>query len=402
MAGPATMTQSAFAAAMSGYERQLRTMTRAVLLADNRRAALTLVGARACQAAGAELGAVLVRDIDGDDAVISPTSRWSMATLAALSPTSALTAQLLASVASKPRLIDVPGSGLGPAMVSNVVSSKPISAVLLVARRSGAKPFTESDLDLLVPYTAEAGLAIMFAEARRELERDVLAKDRNRIARELHDGVIQSLYGIGLVIEGVRSEVARPSVKDQLSGLTESINLLIDDLRAYINDLTPTRLAKRGLGSEMLSLAKEFQASTGVVATVRLHEHVDEIGADLGRDLVQIAREALANVAKHAAATRVVISLRWTTQSIRLDVSDDGTGIAPKHTRGRGLPNMLRRVQAWGGRVEIGPAHGTGTAVRVWIPARAGEAARSDQTDGLLSRASVLGIAVSAALAIAG
>src|SRR5256712_10212355 len=164
---PATRTQSAFAAAMSGYERQLRTMTRAVLLADNRRAALTLVGARACQAAGADLGALLVRDIDGDDAVISPTSRWSMATLAALSPTSALTAQLLASVASKPRLIDVPGSGLGPAMVSNVVSSKPISAVLLVARRSGAKPFTESDLDLLVPYTAEAGLAIMFAEARR-------------------------------------------------------------------------------------------------------------------------------------------------------------------------------------------------------------------------------------------
>jgi signal transduction histidine kinase len=385
---------------MSGYERRLRTMTRAVLLADNRRTALTLVAARACEAAGAALAAVLVRDIDGDDAVVSPTSRWSMARLAALSPTSALTAQLLAGAASKPRLLHVPG--MGPAMVSGVVSSKPITSVLLVARRSGAKAFTESDLNLLIPYSAEAGLAIMFAQARRDLEREVLAKDRNRIARELHDGVIQSMYGIGLVIEGIKGEVARPSVQDQLSGLTETINLLIDDLRAYINDLTPTRLAKRGLGSEISSLAKEFQANTGVVATVRLHEHIDEIGADLGRDLVQIAHEALANVAKHAAASRVVISVRLTAQSIRLEVADDGTGIDRSPARGRGLQNMLKRVQAWGGKVEVGPSHGTGTAIRVWIPARAGEAARSDQTESLLSRSTVIGIAVSAALAIAG
>lgn len=398
MAGSAAV--SASAAAMSGYERRLRTMTRAVLMADNRRAALTLVAARACEAAGADLAAVFVRDIDGDDAVVSPTSRWSMARLAALGPTSALTSQLLATAASKPRLLHVPG--MGSAMVSSAVSSNPITSVLLVARRSGAKAFTEPDLNLLIPYAAEAGLAIMFAEARRELEREVLAKDRNRIARELHDGVIQSMYGIGLVIEGIRSEVARPSVQDQLSGLTETINMLIDDLRAYINDLTPTRLAKRGLGSEIFSLAKEFQASTGVVATVRLHEHIDEIGADLGRDLVQIAREALANVAKHASASRVVINLRLTAQSIRLEVADDGTGMDPSPARGRGLPNMLKRVQAWGGKIEIGPAHGTGTAIRVWIPARAGEAARSDQTESLLSRSTVLGIAVSAALALAG
>jgi len=398
MAGSAAVSVSA--AAMSGYERRLRTMSRAVLLADNRRTALTLVAARACEAAGADLAAVFVRDIDGGDAVVSPTSRWSMARLAALSPNSALTSQLLASAGSKPRLLHVPG--MGPAMVSSVVSSKPITSVLLVARRSGAKPFTESDLNLLIPHAAEAGLAIMFAEARRQLEREVLAKDRNRIARELHDGVIQSMYGIGLVIEGIRSEVARPSVRDQLSGLTETINMLIDDLRAYINDLTPTRLAKRGLGSEIFSLANEFQASTGVVATVKLHEHIDEIGADLGRDLVQIAHEALANVAKHASASRVVISLRLTAQSIRLEVADDGTGMAPSPARGRGLPNMLKRVQAWGGKVEIGSAHGTGTAIRVWIPARAGGSARSDPTESLLSRSTVLGVAVSAALAIAG
>jgi signal transduction histidine kinase len=392
MAGSAAV--SASAAAMSRFERRLRKMTRAVLLADNRRAALTQVAARACRAAGADVGAVFVRDADGDDAAVTPVSCWSNASL------SALAARVLDTARSKPGLIELPG--LGSAMVIRVISSKHMRGVLLVARRSAARPFAESDLKLLVPCAAEAGLAIMFAEARRDLERGVLAKDRNRIARELHDGVIQSIYGIGLVIEGIRSEAIRPSVRDQLSGLTESINLLIDDLRAYINDLTPTRLAKRGLGPELASLAKEFQASTGVLATVRLDEHVDEISADLGHDLVQIAREALANVAKHAAASRVVISLRSTSQSIRLEVADDGSGIAPRHTRGRGLPNMLRRVQAWGGRVEIGPAHGNGTAIRVWVPARAGEVARTDQADSVLDRSAVLGIAVSAALAIAG
>lgn len=349
-------------------------MTRAVLLADNRKAALTLVAARACQAARANLGAVFVRDADGDEAAVAHANRLSTAGLSTLSPTSALWARLLSTAPSRPRLIDGSNEGLGPAMASGFVASRRARGVLVVARRVGGRPYTESELHVLRPYTAEAGLAVTFADARRELERGLLAKDRNRIARELHDGVIQSLYGIGMLLEGIKGDAFQRAVQEQMSGITDSINGVIDDLRAYINDLTPARLAKRGLGPELCALANEFQASSGVVTTVRLHDGVEEIKAAMGRDLVQIAREALANVAKHAAASHVVLSLRCTAHNIRLEVTDDGRGIVARRTStGRGLANIVRRAEAWGGTAEIAGVSGGGTAVRVLLPARATE-----------------------------
>jgi signal transduction histidine kinase len=367
MAGSADF--SASAAAMSRYERRLRTMTRAVLLADNRRTALTLVAARACQAASADIGAVFVRDADGDEAVLSPSGRSSRPKL------TALMARLLDGARSKPALMDVPELALGGAMASGVVAARHVRGVLVVARKAAEKPYVEADLNLLAPFAAEAGLAITFAEARRELERGLLAKDRDRIARELHDGVIQALYGIGMVVEGIKAETFQPGVHEQLSVVTASINGIMDDLRAYIHDLTPARLAKRGLGPELCALAAEFQSASGVVASVRLHDGVEEIKAAMGRDIVQIAREALSNVAKHAAATRVVLSLRCTAQSIKLEITDDGRGIAVRRTSsGRGLANIVRRAQAWGGSAEISAAGASGTTVRVVLPLRAAEA----------------------------
>lgn len=342
-------------------------MTSAVLLTDNRSATLELIAARARKAFNADFGAVFVRDADGDEADVSSARRWSPAT-------PELGARLLGSAPSRPRLMDLGEGGLGPAMVSSVVSIKRVHAVLLVARQAGARPFTESDLELFGPHVAEAGLAVTFAEARRELERGLIAKDRNRIARELHDGVIQSLYGIGMVLEGIRADTYLPATQEQLSRITGSINGVIDDLRAYINDLTPPRLAKRGLGPELCALANEFQARSGVITTVRLHDGLDEIKAAVGRDLVQIAREALSNVGKHAGASHAVLSLRCTAQGIKLEISDDGRGFLPRRSSsGRGLANIVRRAEAWGGTVKIGPAGASGTSVRILLPARATE-----------------------------
>lgn len=369
MAGSAA--RSASAAAMARYERRLRAMTRAVLLADDRRVALGVVAAGACQAAGGDLGAIFIRDADGDDAIVAPASRWS-ARVTAFGPTSALPGLLFENPPSKPDLMDLTDYGLGPAMGSSVVSPKRARGLLLVARRPGARPYSGFDLEVIAPYAAAAGLAVAFAEARSGVERGLLLKDRNRIARELHDGVIQSLYGIGMVLEGIRAETfQQPAVEEQLSGITDSINGVIDDLRAYINDLTPARLAKRGLGPELCALANEFQASSGVITSVRLHDGVEEIKAALGRDIVQITREALSNVAKHAAASHAVVSVRCTAHGVRLEITDDGRGIAPRRIAGRGLANMVRRAEAWGGSAEIHATSGRGTVVSVSVPAPA-------------------------------
>jgi signal transduction histidine kinase len=337
-------------------------MTRAVLLADDRRSALATIAGRAREAVQAGVAAVLVHDADGLEVVVAPTARCA-------GPSPALIESLFDAARARPAIVDISSEGLGTAIVARTVASKHTCGVLVVARKLKARRFTQSDARLLAPFAAETSLILTIAAARRDLERGMLQKDRTRISRELHDGVIQSLYGIGLVVESIRKEALRPSVKDQLSGVTQTVNVVIDDLRAYINDLTPASLAKRGLGSELRSLVSEFQTSTGVIPTVRLDEHIGEIGAALGRDMVQIAREALANVAKHAKASRVSVSVDCDPHNVRLEIVDDGRGITPgQGSRGRGLENILLRAQAWGGVAEIGRYGGIGTTVRVTVP----------------------------------
>jgi signal transduction histidine kinase len=222
------------------------------------------------------------------------------------------------------------------------------------------------------PVSASAAANARYERRLRTMTTAALAKERHRIARELHDGVIQSLYGIGMVLEGIKTDTFQPVINDQLTGITDSINGIIDDVRAYINDLTPARLAKRGLGPELCSLANELHTSTGVIAAVRLHDGTEEINAAMGRDLVQITREALSNVAQHAGATHVVLSLRRTSQNVRLEIADDGCGIGSSRSpSGRGLANIVRRAEAWGGIAEIGIPRGGGTVVRVLLPATA-------------------------------
>jgi len=356
-------------------------MSRTVLVADNRRAALSLVATRARVAADADLGVVLIRDHDGDDIVLSGANRFWGRKLAALELPAMMAADVLASAELRPMLLDLSaGRGaqtlpiayqkVGPVMVAPIGLAKHSRGALLILKRSSGGQFSESDLRLLEPFAAEARLAIAFAAARQELERGLLAKDRGRIARDLHDGAIQSLYGIGMVLEGIQTG-SQTRVKNQLSGLTGSINSVIDDLRAYINDLTPSRLAKRGLAYELGLLADEFQVSSGVMTSVRLETGIDEIRVGLARDLVQISREALSNIAQHAAASNVTISLDCSGHSVELVITDDGHGIAARRRPGgRGLTNIAKRAKSWGGDAVIGSSGKRGTAVRVSVPGR--------------------------------
>jgi two-component system, NarL family, sensor histidine kinase DevS len=354
-------------------------MSRTLLAADNRRTALSLVAARACEAADGDLGAVFIRDEDGDDVVISGAGRSSARRLAGLELPRKLAKDILASADLRPMLLDISAvrgasrlpralQEMGPVMVAPVGVAKQSRGALMILRRASEGSYSRSDLRLLMPFAAEARLAIAFGAARRELERGLLAKDRGRIARELHDGVIQSLYGIGMVLEGIQGE-GQSRYKNQLSGITGSINSIIDDLRSYIYDLTPSRLARRGLAWELGLLAEEFQAGSGVVTSVELEDGIDEIDSALARDLVQISREALSNIAQHADASNATIRLDRSRQGIVLVISDDGNGLAArKRTRGRGLGNIVKRAQSWGGVAEIRQSGRHGTAVRVSVP----------------------------------
>jgi signal transduction histidine kinase len=121
----------------------------------------------------------------------------------------------------------------------------------------------------------------------------------------------------------------------------------------------------------LCSIAREFQASSGVITSVRLDHGIAGIKAELARDLVQISREALSNVAQHAGASSVTISLERTVQGFLLEIADDGHGIElRRHPRGQGLANIRRRARGWGGVAEIGASSRGGTSVRVTVPRR--------------------------------
>ena len=364
---------------MARYERRIRVMSRTLLLAENRRAALSLVAERACLAADGDVGAVFVRDADGDDVVISGGAGRSPATRLRLELAGQKAKDVLASAELRPTILDFAavraanGSAkgfhdMGPVMVAPVGVARQSRGALVILRRASQRHYSRSDLRTLTPFAAEARLAIAFSAAKRELERGLLAKDRGRIARDLHDGVIQSLYGIGMVLEGIQGET-QDRYTNQLSGITGSINSIIDDLRSYIYDLTPGRLARRGLAYELGLLAEEFQAGSGVMTAVALEDRTDEINAGLARDLVQISREALSNIAKHADASNATIRLHRSGGFIVLVITDDGHGMgATKSSRGRGLENIFKRAQSWSGAAEITRSDRRGTVLRIRIP----------------------------------
>ncbi len=211
----------------------------------------------------------------------------------------------------------------------------------------------------------------------RKSQRLAVLEERERIGMDLHDGIIQSIYAVGLTLEdGMLSLDESPGMaRDRLEKAISGLNAVIRDIRAYILDMKPQRIAYDNFSEGLRQLAREFRAQT--LAHVDLHIS-DGAAVGLGQHstnaLYHIAQEALANVAKHARATRVTISFSKEDDWYRLIVEDNGRGFsadAQKRILGHGLPNIEERARATGGEATIVSEKGKGTRVLVRIPARA-------------------------------
>jgi two-component system, NarL family, sensor histidine kinase DevS len=221
------------------------------------------------------------------------------------------------------------------------------------------------------------GEAVENALLLRKSQRLAVLEERERIGMDLHDGIIQSIYAVGLTLEdGMLSLEESPGMaRDRLEKAIGGLNSVIRDIRAYILDMKPQRIAYDNFSEGLRQLAREFRAQT--LAHVDLH--ISE-GAAIGlgqhstNALYHIAQEALANVAKHARATRVRISFSRESEWFQLMVEDNGRGFsaeAQKRILGHGLPNIEERARASGGEATIVSEKGKGTRVQVRIPTRA-------------------------------
>jgi signal transduction histidine kinase len=247
---------------------------------------------------------------------------------------------------------------------------------IYLTEKRGADEFDEADEEAVVVLAAQAGVAIenarLYAEmqrAQRELRRLEVLEDRERIAKELHDGVIQALFAVGMGLQGTAAISRDPDLSRRVESAVEEIDRAIRDLRNYIFGLRPGILADRELDKALRELASEFEGRTSVVTVVDIDEDAASELASSAADVIQLAREALSNVGRHAAASTCRVSLRRIADGAELEIDDDGRGFdATAPPDGMGLANLRDRVDGMSGRLTIKSVPGEGTTLRVWLP----------------------------------
>src|SRR5438093_734864 len=241
---------------------------------------------------------------------------------------------------------------------------------LYLTEKQGAQEFDEEDEKALIALAAQAGVAVENARLHEELRRLAILDDRERIAKELHDGAIQSLFAVGMGLEVTAQLSGDPNVQTRLQGASEEVDRVIRDLRNYIFGLRPGILADRQLDQALRHLVTDFEGKTGIIIAVEIDGEVAAELASRAGEVIQLAREALSNVGRHAEATTCRLSLIRTTDRALLEVDDDGRGFdtTAQNGPGQGLRNLRDRAASLGGELSIQSAPGEGTTVRVSIP----------------------------------
>jgi signal transduction histidine kinase len=244
---------------------------------------------------------------------------------------------------------------------------------LYLTDKTSAEVFTDVDEELVVGLAAAAGVAIENARLHARVQDLALLEDRERIARDLHDSVIQRLFAIGLSLQGAAGLIRTdPAVAaGRVEGAVDDLDLTVKQIRSAIFGLEPlTRSAESGVRSQVLELVRDSGAALGFEPTVLFDGPVDSSTPDgLAVDLLATLREALSNVARHARAGRVDVTVAVDAAGLLLQVADDGVGPpAPDQPRGHGLDNMAARAARRGGSFDIGPATSNGTVVEWRVP----------------------------------
>jgi signal transduction histidine kinase len=240
---------------------------------------------------------------------------------------------------------------------------------LAVANHPGGDAFDPEVVRLLESFGSQTALALEYARAQGEVERLIVLEDRERIAKELHDGVIQALFAVGMGLQGAALMTRDPDIAERIEGSVAEIDRVIRDLRNYIFGLRPGILADRQLDNALRALAEEFGNKSGVLTVLELDDSVAQELSSVAGDVIQLAREALSNVGRHSGAATCRVSLYRSGDVAVLEVDDDGHGFDPETVRrGDGLSNLEQRTAALGGRVTFETSPTEGTAVRLEFP----------------------------------
>jgi signal transduction histidine kinase len=259
---------------------------------------------------------------------------------------------------------------LGPAIVFPLGGPGNVRGVLTVGRHPGAMPLAQAAVELVMTFAAQAGIALELAEHRKDAERLAVFEDRDRIARDLHDLVIQRLYASGMKLQGVMPQIVRPQVEERVSSVVDDLDATIKDIRTAIFGLQARDGKERhGLRGKVMEVLEQMTGALELSSSVQLDGRLDSaVPGDIGEDMLHALREALSNAARHGKATQVEVTVEAGSDLVLL-VRDDGIGIKDTSHRS-GLANLARRAGQYGGTLTVGPAAGGGTVLDWRVPLR--------------------------------
>ncbi len=234
--------------------------------------------------------------------------------------------------------------------------------------------FTFEDQELLAMFALQAAIAIENAQLYRENQQIAVLRERERIGMDLHDGVIQSIYAIGLLLDDARHRIdsAPEQSRDVIGAAITGLNEVIADIRNYIQHLRPRRFQGRSIRQGLEALTQELRIDTSLTVTLSIDEQAAAICTTHQADeFLHIAQEALTNVRKHASASQVTIQFGFDEGLLQLSVRDDGAGLSPstaQHGQGNGLRNMRSRARGLHGEFRLESTPGAGARLAVTAP----------------------------------
>jgi signal transduction histidine kinase len=258
---------------------------------------------------------------------------------------------------------------VGPAIFVALRVRGRATGALMVANLKGGRKFDPGTVRLVETFADQASVAMAYVRAQADVRRVGLMDERERIARELHDGVIQSLFAVGMGLQGTALITGSPEQAARIEGAVGELDNVIRDLRNYIFGLRPGILADRQLDQALRALGEEVQAGSPVRVLVDIDADVAASLSGRSHEIVQLTREALSNVARHANAKNSAVRLIRNGQSVVLTIEDDGVGFDVREdSHGDGLRNMRKRASGLGGKLQIASTRGKGTNLRITFP----------------------------------
>ena len=242
-----------------------------------------------------------------------------------------------------------------------------VAGVIAVARSAEGPPFDDSYLDLMSDFATHAAIALMLASGREHARQLTIVAERERIAHDLHDHVIQRLFAAGMDLQGTVARARSPEVIDRLNRTLDDLQTIIEEIRTTIFQLKSPLEKDVGFRNRIQRVVADLTENRDIVTTVRMHGPTTAVGGELAEHAEAVTAEAVSNAVRHSGASRLTVEVS-VGDMLTVDIVDNGSGMPVDNPRRSGLANMLYRAEQVGGRCEISNQPEGGTRVRWTAP----------------------------------